>query len=175
MLESRRCRQSGRRRGDVRRGLAGSQVIVSVYSVRLAVVHVKSLHQVQCPERRRAEVNTLVYRTLQRLKHLDNPVFHRTFRQVEREEWLGRDELAELAWERQKALVRQAYMHSPFYRGKYDTAGFHPDHLQHPEDFVRVPLLTRDEVREHIEDIICDNASRARLVNGTRAAPPEFP
>jgi phenylacetate-CoA ligase len=109
-------------------------------------------------------VKTLVYCTLQRLKHLDNPVFHRTLRQVERKEWLGRDELAELAWERQKALVRQAYMHSPFYRGKYDAAGFHPDHLQHPEDFVRVPLLTRDEVRENIEGVICDNASRARLV-----------
>ena len=108
-------------------------------------------------------MNPVVFRALQRLKHLDDPAFLRTFRQVEREEWLSHNELAELAWERQKMLVRQAYLHSSFYRGKYDAAGFHPDQLQHPEDFVRVPLLTRDEVRGHIEEIVCDNAHRARL------------
>jgi len=110
------------------------------------------------------EVNPRVYRILQRVRHLGNPVLRRTLLQVEREEWLSHDEVADLAWERQRALVRQAYMHSGFYRRKYDAAGFHPDHLQRPEDFVRVPILTRDEVREHAADIVCDNVPHTRLV-----------
>lgn len=109
-------------------------------------------------------MNPLVYRVLQHAKHIGNPAYRRTVRQVDQEQWLSRDELADLAWQRQRALVRQAYRHSPFYRRKYDDAGFHPDHLRHPEDFARVPLLTKDEVRKYIADIICDNVSHGRLV-----------
>ena len=106
-------------------------------------------------------MNPTLYRGLQRGKHL---AFRKTVSRLEREEWLSRDQLADIAWERQKALVRHAYAHSPFYRHKYDAAGFHPDRLRNPDDFARVPVLTKTEVREHIADMICDDVSHARLV-----------
>ena len=89
---------------------------------------------------------------------------HRALRQVERQQWLSRDEIAALGWERQKSLVRHAYEHSRFYRRKYDAAGFHPDDLQDADDFARIPVLTKDEVRENIADIVCSGVSQKRLV-----------
>ena len=51
--------------------------------------------------------------------------------------------------ERLKAVTRYAYEKSPFYRGKWDESGFHPDHLGSLEDFEeKVPVITKQDLRE---------------------------
>ena len=45
-------------------------------------------------------------------------------------------------------LVGRAYSSSPFYRAKYDAAGFHPSMLGGPGDLARIPFLTKDELRK---------------------------
>jgi len=46
-------------------------------------------------------------------------------------------------------LVRYAWDASPFYRRKWDAAGFHPEHLRSLEDFeARVPVVTKQDLRE---------------------------
>ncbi|MBD5656472.1 MAG: phenylacetate--CoA ligase family protein, partial [Candidatus Eremiobacteraeota bacterium] len=44
---------------------------------------------------------------------------------------------------------RYAYAESPFYRRKWDEAGFHPEHLRSLEDFEdKVPVLSKKDLRE---------------------------
>jgi phenylacetate-CoA ligase len=51
--------------------------------------------------------------------------------------------------ERLQAVCGHAYQHAPFYRRKWDEAGFHPDHLGSLEDFEdRVPVITKGDLRE---------------------------
>ena len=51
--------------------------------------------------------------------------------------------------ERLKELTRYAYQSAPFYRKKWDEAGFHPDHLRSLEDFEdKVPVITKKDLRE---------------------------
>ena len=109
-------------------------------------------------------MNHLLFRTLHRIKHFTNPILFKTIRQVEQNQWLSKDEITALAWEKQKSLVRHAYMHNSFYRRKYDAVGFHPDELRHHDDFSCIPILTKNEIRENIEDIVCDNVSPNRLL-----------
>mgnify|MGYP002345546712 FL=1 len=45
-------------------------------------------------------------------------------------------------------LVRDAFKRIPFYREKYDRAGFDPDTLCSRRDFTRIPILTKDELRQ---------------------------
>jgi phenylacetate-CoA ligase len=50
--------------------------------------------------------------------------------------------------DRLRRVCRHAYAHSPFYRRKWDEAGFHPDRLGSLEDFEDlVPVVTKEELR----------------------------
>ncbi len=51
--------------------------------------------------------------------------------------------------ERLQQLTRYAWDTSPFYRRKWDDAGFHPDHLRSLEDFeTKVPAISKKDLRD---------------------------
>jgi phenylacetate-CoA ligase len=50
--------------------------------------------------------------------------------------------------ERLKLVCSYAYSHAPFYRHKWDDAGFHPSQLKSLEDFERVPVVQKGDLRE---------------------------
>ncbi|MDA0999006.1 MAG: phenylacetate--CoA ligase family protein [bacterium] len=93
--------------------------------------------------------------------------------------WLpGRETMP--AGEREEAIVkrlgevmRYAYAHAPFYRRKWDEAGIHPDHIRSLEDFERVPVVTKAELRESQErakpfgDYLCIPESEVHHIHGT--------
>ena len=50
---------------------------------------------------------------------------------------------------RLKEVTRYAWDHAPFYRRKWEEAGFHPDQLRSLEDFEsRVPVVTKKDLRD---------------------------
>src|SRR5512133_2785159 len=51
--------------------------------------------------------------------------------------------------ERLKQVTRYAWDRSPFYRRKWEEAGFHPDQLKSLEDFEsKVPVIAKKDLRE---------------------------
>ena len=69
-----------------------------------------------------------------------------------------------------QALTRYAWEHAPFYRRKWDEAGFHPDHLRTLEDFeTKVPVITKRDLRDAqtrvppFGDYLCVADDEARL------------
>src|SRR6266498_3954283 len=51
--------------------------------------------------------------------------------------------------ERLKQVTRYAWDRSPFYRRKWEQAGFHPDHLKTLEDFEsKVPVIAKKDLRD---------------------------
>jgi phenylacetate-CoA ligase len=83
--------------------------------------------------------------------------------------------------EREKAILarlqevtRYAYAHAPFYRRKWDEAGFHPEKLKSLEDFEdKVPVITKADLRESqarapmFGDYLCVPESEIHHVHGT--------
>jgi phenylacetate-CoA ligase len=75
--------------------------------------------------------------------------------------------------ERLRTVMRYAYENAPFYRRKWDTAGIHPDHVRTLEDFERVPVVTKQELREAQErtapfgDYLCIPESEVHHIHGT--------
>ncbi len=107
-------------------------------------------------------MNPVLFRTLWRAKHWRDWDLLDTLRQVEANEWLSADELAAMAWEKQKRLVAHAYARSPYYRKKYSEAGLQPGDLKQPEDFSKLPVLTKDEVRNHLDDMVAQGVPPSR-------------
>ncbi len=76
--------------------------------------------------------------------------------------------------ERLREVTRYAYRRAPFYRRKWDEAGFHPDQLKSLEDFEdKVPVITKADLRESqvrapmFGDYLCIPESEVHHVHGT--------
>jgi len=76
--------------------------------------------------------------------------------------------------ERLKEVTRYAWTHAPFYRRKWEEAGFHPDHLRSLEDFEsKVPVVTKRDLRESQEraprfgDYLCVDDAEIHHIHGT--------
>jgi phenylacetate-CoA ligase len=75
---------------------------------------------------------------------------------------------------RLQEVTRYAYARAPFYRRKWDEAGFHPDQLKSLEDFEeRVPVMTKTDLREAQDrapvfgDYLCVSESEIHHIHGT--------
>jgi len=80
--------------------------------------------------------------------------------ELEREERLPPAELEALNWERRRAIFRHAVERVPFYRAKYRAAGLGPDSLREPADWLRVPPLTKAELRANFAGLRAEGARR---------------
>ena len=75
--------------------------------------------------------------------------------------------------ERLRAVMAYAYDKAPFYRRKWDDAGVHPDQVKSLEDFERVPVTTKAELRasqaenEPFGDYLCVPETEIHHIHGT--------
>jgi phenylacetate-CoA ligase len=83
---------------------------------------------------------------------------------LKRSQWLGPEQLRALQEQRLRRLVNHAYRHVPFYRQRFDERGLRPADIQRLADLARLPLLTKDEVRENLFfDLFSDNHDYRQL------------
>jgi phenylacetate-CoA ligase len=83
--------------------------------------------------------------------------------ELNRTQWLSRDELLALQREKLVRLLEYAYAHVPYYRKLFDEVGFHPaDFESAPEGFREVPPLTKGIIRENFDDLITTEDRRRR-------------
>jgi phenylacetate-CoA ligase len=68
-------------------------------------------------------------------------------RELERNQWLGREEIQQIAWQKLKKLLEHAYGKVPFYRQRFQEMGLTPQDIQTPDDFCRFPILTKNDIR----------------------------
>ena len=75
--------------------------------------------------------------------------------------------------ERLRQVMEYAYAKAPFYRRKWDAAGVHPEHIKSLEDFERVPVVTKAELRQSqaraqpFGDYLCIDESEVHHIHGT--------
>jgi phenylacetate-CoA ligase len=75
--------------------------------------------------------------------------------------------------ERIRELMAYAWERAPFYRRKWTEAGVHPEHVRSLEDFERVPVVTKAELREAqvrnppFGDYLCVDSSEVFHIHGT--------
>ncbi len=86
------------------------------------------------------------------------------FRLALRNERLSADELEALHWSRLRGLLDYAYRKTRYYRRRFDEAGLRPDDLRLPGDFAAVPVLTRQDLHDHFQDLVSVEA-RPRDLN----------
>ncbi len=107
-----------------------------------------------------------IYRHLYQLMRLGRPheyLGRRYLRELERNQWLSQPELRQVEWQKLKMLIQHAYTNVPFYRQRFQQLGITPADIQTREDFGRIPLLSKNDIRANQEAMIAQNYAKSQL------------
>ncbi len=78
----------------------------------------------------------------------------RLLRQMEEAQWLPPGEVRARQWERLRLVLRHCEENVPHYARTFAEAGVRVEQIQSPEDLARLPLLSKDDVRRHHDDLL---------------------
>jgi phenylacetate-CoA ligase len=93
----------------------------------------------------------------------DNEEFQRYYQWLQETQWWSRGQLEEYQLEQLQALARHVYENVPYYRRVFDERRLKPEDIATLDDLQKIPLLTKDDVRNNPEDFIARNIDRNRL------------
>lgn len=85
-----------------------------------------------------------------------------------------------IAWqdEHLREFIHHAYTHTVYYRNLFDSLGLKPDDIQGAADLKKLPILTKDMVRTHYDELVADDIAtmkyRENTTGGTTGNPMRF-
>ena len=88
----------------------------------------------------------------------------RHYRELEKSQWLSVDEIRRIQWGKLKDLLEYAYTNVPFYRRVFGALNMTPKDITTPDDFRRLPLLDKEDMRNNIGRIVSSSYRKNDLV-----------
>lgn len=104
------------------------------------------------------------------IKHIAYPVVdlrdpHRRLKvlaELERSQWLPPERIQAIQWARLTRLIAYAYECVPYYRRRFEHVGV-PSAGLSPDSLLRLPVLTKDDIRSNFESLVSVKFDRRRL------------
>jgi phenylacetate-CoA ligase len=87
--------------------------------------------------------------------------------ELEKSQWLSQGEIEESQWRRLTQYLEQVTTHVPYYRELFEREGIRLEDIQNPTDFQRIPLLTKDDIREAKDRIVTKDPMRRGVPSNT--------
>jgi phenylacetate-CoA ligase len=104
--------------------------------------------------------------------------FEKICTELQGNEFLNYGDLLEYQNIRLRPLIKHAYETVPYYRKIMTERRLKPDDISTVDDLQKLPILTREDVRNHQRDLISKTTNRRKLVpghtSGTTGSPLEF-
>ena len=88
-------------------------------------------------------------------------------RELEKSQWLTPEEIKDLQWNRLKKMLQHAYENVPYYKNVFKSLGATAEDIRSPNDFTRLPVLTKEDIRENINDRLAKNYGNDLIPNAT--------
>jgi Coenzyme F390 synthetase len=87
-------------------------------------------------------------------------------------------EISDLQNDKLRKLVRHCYEHVPYYTKLFDRLGIKPEDIRKPEDLKKLPILTKQIIRDNYDDLIPIDMPKSRLIKsstgGSTGTPLQF-
>jgi phenylacetate-CoA ligase len=93
--------------------------------------------------------------------------YHRLSKFLEQSQWWPPERLREFQWKELQKLLTIAFESVPFYQRKYAAAGARLEDIRSWEDFQHLPVLTREEVNQHREELFPSSLTAEKLPHAT--------
>lgn len=88
--------------------------------------------------------------------------FHTFFRELTRTQWYKPERLKRFQESRLRALIRHAYHKVPYYHRIFRERNIRYDDVRTIKDLEKIPILTKDDVRNHFSELVAVNAREYR-------------
>ena len=90
-------------------------------------------------------------------------------------QWYSSEEIKHLQTKKLSALIDHAYHNVPYYRQVFDNLHLKPEDIQEPADLQKLPLLSKQDVRQNSDKLLAQNIDPRKLnamaTSGTTGAP----
>ena len=83
---------------------------------------------------------------------------------LEKSQYFSPEQIADIQFERLRQILNYAGDHSRFYRQRFKGCGFQPGDLKSLDDLMKLPVLTKDDIRQNQQDIISDEYTPANML-----------
>lgn len=117
----------------------------------------------------------IVYPLAEKVKGTNSMVWYRRIQEMNT--W-SREEIC--AWQEKqlRRIVDQAYNHTVYWKRIFDELGLKPSDIQTLADLKKLPIITKNDVRAHYEEIVPDNVNNFRYrkdqTGGTTGEPMRY-
>ena len=81
---------------------------------------------------------------------------------VEETQWWSPAQLREFQNEKLRALVKHAYQSVPYYHRIFEERGLTDNDLQTVEDLQKLPILTKNEIRQNFADLLAKDFNKRK-------------
>ena len=81
----------------------------------------------------------------------------------------------ELQWQTVKKVLQNAYDDVPYYRKVFTEHAITPSAIRHPDDMVKVPVLTRDDIRNNYSDLCSSRFACGSLLEAATGGTTDTP
>lgn len=99
-------------------------------------------------------------------------------KRLEKNDFISSDELERIQNLKLQKLVKHCYLTVPFYKSLFDSLGIVPDDIRTKRDLVKIPVLTKQIIRNHYEDLFSTSISpkrwRKASTGGSTGVPLKF-
>lgn len=92
-----------------------------------------------------------------RKKLIKNDTFLEQYKELEKADGLSEKEIEKLHFEKLRDTLVHAYKHTAYYKKLFDDIGFVPQNIASFSEIERIPLLTKTDLINHLEELQADD------------------
>ncbi len=92
--------------------------------------------------------------------------FYSLYEEFTNNQWLSETELEAYQDEKLALLIRHAYDNVPYYRSVMDENRLTPDDITSVDSLYKMPLLTRDDIKNNQDRLIARGLHKSKLIEG---------
>ena len=89
------------------------------------------------------------------------------YKEALKTEWLSKEELYNLQCNKLQQLIKHCYSNGPYYTSLFDSLGLKPESIKCREDLEKIPVLTKEDIRNNFDKLISTDISARRHINGS--------
>jgi phenylacetate-CoA ligase len=106
------------------------------------------------------------------------PSAHRYLHELRKHEYSPLETIEAIQWSKLQAIVRHAAQNVPYYRNLFREHGIRPEDIRSPHDFARLPILTKSDVQEKLNELSAEDracgAGQPNASGGSTGRPVQF-
>lgn len=86
---------------------------------------------------------------------------------LKQSEWWSESEIETYQQEQLQEIIEHAYHHVPYYRNLMEELNLEPEDIRKKEDLKKLPKLTKEDVRQNIDQLISTDFNKKQLIKSS--------